>query len=174
MNPSLTSFVSWPTKKNALMLDQVPASEDPEAGPFLITASKGVLWVERAFPGGFLRVATQHTAPEPLFLQLVEAIAVRGAESNWGNVVPATYAGMGQAVEHLNYYGMSDLECLYGKGFKPLKNIGIPTSLVSWLPDKWGVLLAKDRSYVGTLYDLSDGVVAGVLHNASRGVVVLK
>jgi|TARA_R110000824_G_scaffold48399_25_gene136757 hypothetical protein len=173
MNPSLTSFVSWPTKKNALMLDQVPASEDPEAGPFLITASKGVLWVERAFPGGFLRVATQHTEPETLFRLMVEAVAARGGESEWGNVDTATHKGMSQGISHLHYYGFKDLECLCGKGFKPKDVVGIPATTVDWLPDGWGVLLPKDRSYVGTVYDLGEGTLGGVLHNASRGVVVL-
>jgi len=156
------------------MLDQVPASEDPEAGPFLITSSKNVLWVERAFPGGFLRVAVQRTAPEPLFRKIVEAIAERGVESEWGNVVPATHKGMEQAIEHLKYYGISELEFLHGKGFKPAKDMGIPTSLAPWVPDKWGVLLAKDRSYVGTVYELGGGVVGAVIHNASRGVAILR
>jgi len=173
MNSSLTSFVNWPAKKNALMLDQVPASEDPEAGPFLITASKGVLWVDRAFPGGFLRVAVQHTDPKDLFRTMIESVAARGDECEWGNVSTNDHKGMDHGIRHLHYYGFKDLECLCGKGFKPKDVVGIPAITVDWLPNDWGVLVPADRSYVGTIYDLGDGVVGGVLHNASRGVVVL-
>ena len=174
MNPSLTNFVNWPARKGALMLDQIPASEDPDAGPFLITSSKDVMWVERAFPGGFLRVAVRKATPNDLFRSLIEAVAERGVELEWGNVEPPTHSGMAKAIEHLQYYGFTDLECLYGEGFSLTDVVGIPTTQVDWLPKHWGVLVPKDRSYVGTVYDLGDGVVGAVLHNASRGVVVLR
>jgi hypothetical protein len=174
MKPSLTDTVSWPSKRNALLLDQVPASEDPEAGPFLITSSKDVMWVERAFPGGFLRVAVRNDPPEKLFQTMVEAIASRGVESEWGNVDEATHGGMNRAIAHLHHYGFEDLECLHGKGFKVTDVIGIPATCVDWLQDGWGVLIPKDRSYVGTTYDLGDNKIGVVLHNASRGVAVLR
>jgi len=174
MNPSLTTFVNWPARKGALMLDQVPASEDPDAGPFLITSSKDVMWVDRAFPGGFLRVAVRKTTPEELFRALIEAVADEGAQCEWGNVEPPTHKGMSNAIDHLQYYGFTELECLYGEGFPVVDTVGIPTTKVEWLPDGWGVVVPKDRSYVGTVYDLGDGVVGAVLHNASRGVAVLK
>ena len=174
MNPSFTAFVTWPGRKGALFLDKVPAPSDPEAGPFLITSSKTVLWVERSFPGGFLRVAVRKADPNALFKDLVEAIATRGEESEWGNVVDASHRGMSKAIDHLHYYGFKDLELLHGKGFKPTDVVAIPASYVEWMPEGWGVLLPKDRNYVGTTYDLGEGVVGVVVHNASRGVAILK
>ncbi len=174
MNPSLTNFVSWPARKGALMLDQVPAPDDPEAGPFLITSSRDVMWVDRAFPGGFLRVAVRKVTPEALFRSLVEAVAERGSELEWGNVETPTHTGMSKAIEHLQYYGFTDVECLHGEGFAITETVGLPTMKVDWLPKKWGIVLPKERSYVGTVYDLGDGVVGAVLHNASRGVAVIR
>ena len=175
MNPALTTFVKWPARKGAFMLDQVPAPEDPDAGPFLITSSKAVLLVERAFPGGFLRVAVRKTSPEDLFRTLIEAVAQKGMELEWGNVIKdPTHKGVTKAIEHLHYYGFEDLELLHGDKFKPTNVVGIPATLVKWLPKGWGVLVPKDRSYVGTVYDLGEGVVGAVLHNASRGVAILR
>jgi hypothetical protein len=174
MNPALTSFVNWPAQKGALMLDQVPASEDPEAGPFLITSSKDVMWVDRAFPGGFLRVAVRQTSPEDLFRALIESVAEKGKELDWGNVSTNDHKGMSHGISHLHYYGFKELECLCGKGFKPKDVVGIPATTVDWLPDGWGVLVPKDRTYVGTVYDLGDGVVGAVIHNASRGIAILR
>ena len=157
------------------MLDQVPASDDPDAGPFLITSSKDVMWVERAFPGGFLRVAVRKVSPEGLFRTLIEAVAQKGSELEWGNVVKdPSHKGMTKAIEHLHYYGFEDLELLHSDKFKPTNVVGIPATPVEWLPEGWGVLVPKDRSYVGTVYDHGDGVVGAVLHNASRGVAILQ
>jgi hypothetical protein len=174
MSVSLTAIVSYPSKQRPLMMDNVPASTDPDAGPFLITSSRALMWVDRAFPSGFLRVAVRETGPAPLFRAMIEAIADRGSASGWGNVAPTTIAGIKKATDHLSYYGITDIELLHGKGFAIEGAQEISTTLVPWMPDGWGALVARDRSYVGTVYDFGEGHIGGVIHNASRGVAILR
>lgn len=174
MNPNLLCVIPNPNKgKRPLLLDNVPVSSDPEAGPFLITSSRSLLWVERAFESGFLRVAVRQVGAHDLYGDLVKEIARQGEERQWGNVVEPTAAGVSAGLAHLDYYGLQSPSLLYGEDF----DIGLAPEMdrtpVPWLPPSWGVLV-PEREYVGTAYLFSDGYVGAVVHNPSRGVVVLK
>jgi hypothetical protein len=132
------------------------------------------MWVDRAFPSGFLRVAVREAGPAVLFEAMIRAIAERGNEQGWGNVGRATKAGLKKAVEHLNYYGITEVELLHSPDFKPSEGVEFSTAIVPWMPVGWGAVVAVDRSYVGTVYDLGEGHIGGVIHNASRGVAILR
>ena len=172
MNPNLLVVVPH-NAKHPLMLDNVPVSSDPDAGPFLVTSTKSFLWVERAFDSGFLRVAVRQVGADDLYRAVVEEIAVKGLDRGWANVVPPTQQGVAEGVAHIDYYGLPEPTLLYGEGF----DIGLAPDMervpVSWLPPSWGVLV-PDREYVGTVYVFGDGFVGAVVHNPSRGVVVIK
>jgi hypothetical protein len=155
------------------MIDNVPASSDPDAGPFLITSSKNLLWVERAFDSGFLRLAVREVPLGELSRSMVEEIAVQGELRGWGNVHPATPAGVKAGVEHLIYYGLPELTLLYGEEF----DIGVAPDMArspaDWLPPTWAIMV-PDRSYVGTAYTFGQHHVGALVHNPSRGVVILR
>lgn len=174
MNPNLLSIVEMPTKKVPVMLDRIPASEADGAGPFLITSSKTLMWVERAFRGGFLRVAVRQSDADDLFRNLVERIASEGVRREWGNVHPDSKEGVLAALAHLSYYGLSDPLLLYGADFDFSIAPDLPRAPADWLPPSWGVVLPSDRGFVGTAFIFREGNVGAVVHNASRGVVVLK
>ena len=173
MNSHLFSLIEYPVKNHPVMLDRVPVPENPEAGPFLISSSKSVVWVGRAFAGGFLRVAVRNTDLDTLSREMVEAIAERGDESEWGNVQPATKEGIIEGLAHLNYYGLKVSSLLYGDGFDISLVPDLPRTPAEWLPPTWAVLI-PGREYVGTAYLFGDGYVGALVHNPSRGVVVLK
>ena len=174
MNPALTTLVTYPSKQRPLMLDNIPAPTDPDAGPFLITSSRSLMWVDRAFPSGFLRVAIREVGPTSLFGSMIEAIADKGTELKWGNILRATSKGIKDAVAHLAYYDITDVEILHGDQFTVRLPPGIEGTCVPWMPHGWAAVVPVDRSYVGTVYDLGDGHVGGVIHNASRGVAILR
>ncbi len=174
MNPNLLSIVEMPTKRVPVMLDRIPASEADGAGPFLITSSKSLMWVERAFRGGFLRVAVRQSNADDLFRDLVERIASEGVRREWGNVHPDSKDGVLSALAHLSYYGLSDPILLYGEDFDISVASDLPRAPADWLPPSWGVIIPSDREFVGTAFLFREGNVGAVVHNAPRGVVILK
>jgi hypothetical protein len=155
------------------MLDGVPVPTSSDAGPFLVTSSRSVLWVEQAFGEGFLRVAVRKQKADDLYHDLILAIATEGARRKWGNVQPSTTAGVLAGLQHLHYYELPDVMLLYGSEFDISAAPDISRAPVDWLPPSWGVLV-PDRSYVGTVYLLGEGHLGAVVHNPSRGVVVLR
>ena len=174
MNPNLLSIVEMPTKKVPVMLDRIPASEAEGAGPFLITSSKSLMWVERAFRGGFLRVAVRQSSAHDLFRILVERVASEGVLREWGNVHPCSKEGVLAALAHLSYYELSDPILLYGADFDISVASDLPRAPADWLPPSWGVVIPSDRQFVGTAFLFREGNVGAVVHNAARGVVILK
>ena len=172
MNPNLLCVIPHGTQR-PLMLDNVPVSPDPNAGPFLLTSSRSLLWVERAFESGFLRVAVRQMGADDLYGDIIAEIAREGVVREWGNVVEPTTAGVESGLAHIAYYGLPQPTLLYGASF----DIGLAPEMervpVSWLPSSWGVLV-PDREYVGTVYLFGEGYVGAIVHNPSRGVVVLK
>ena len=174
MNPHLLDRVECPSKKRPLMIDNVPASTDPDAGPFLVTSSRSLLWVERAFDAGFLRVAVREDHPDSLYRNLIEEIAIQGVAREWGNVHPSSKRGVLAAMAHLSYYDLPDPVLLYGSGF----DIGVAPAVerlpVDWLPPTWGVIIPSDRSFVGTAYVFGGGHLGAVVHNPSRGVCIVR
>lgn len=172
MNPNLLATVHHPSKKRPLMLDGVPVPS-ADAGPFLVTSSKAVLWVERAFGEGFLRVAVRKQKTQDLYHDLIVEIAKEGERREWGNVHSPTTEGVLDGIKHLHYYELPDVMMLYGSEFDIGSAPDINRAPADWLPPSWGVLV-PDRTYVGTVYLLGEGYLGAVVHNPSRGVVVLR
>ena len=174
VNAHLLDRVEYPAKKRPLMIDKVPASTDPDAGPFLITSSKSLLWVERAFDAGFLRVAVREDHLDPLYRSIIEEIAMQGVAREWGNVHPPSKDGVLAAIAHISYYGIPDPVLLYGSEFDIGMAPDLPRVPVDWLPPTWGVVIPDDRSFVGTAYVFGGGHLGAVVHNPSRGVCVVR
>jgi len=169
MNPSLLIVVAMPREKSPpVMLENVPVASW-DCAPFLITSSRSLMWIES---GETLRVGVRQCTPADLFRSIVEAVAERGAEEKWGNVLSPTDATA--ALEYLQYFDLEEPELLYGRSFNPSSFEDISRVPVEWLPPSWGVLVPTDRGYVGTVYDFGLGHVAGFIHNASRSIVVLR
>jgi hypothetical protein len=173
MNSHLLSLVEYPIKNRPVMLDRVPAPENPDAGPFLVSSSKSVVWVPRAFPGGFLRVAVRNVNLDTLSREVVNAVVGAGEEHQWGNVQPATKSGVIEGMAHLHYYGLTTTCLLYGGAFDISIAPDLSRSPVGWLPPTWAVLVPS-REYVGTAYLFGEGYAGALVHNPSRGMVVLK
>jgi hypothetical protein len=170
MNPNLLSIVHYASGRRPFMLDGVPVPA--ESGPFLVTSSKSLLWVERAFGDGFLRLGVRQATTGDLFRSMVESIASEGITREWGNVLPTTSEGVLEGLSYLHYYDLQDPTLLYGSEFDISVAPEITRSPADWMPPTWAVLVPS-REYVGTAFLFGDGHVGAVVHNPSRGIVVL-
>ena len=85
---------------------------NPETSPFLVTKTKGgVLWIEEA-PAGKIRAGVCASTPSEIFMSVVDAVADRGQELEWGNVHPYSLEGIKAAADYLTFFGFTDMEVL--------------------------------------------------------------
>lgn len=148
-----------------------------DTAPYLVTSTTSLVWVEQAFPGSVVRAAIRSPAPKggDLNLAIVQAVCARGRENSWGNIQPLTGPGLLEALAHLRYYGLEQIEVLVPEDWNDEINIPdiVQVSEASWLPSRTLVLIPRDRSYLGFLGRLDrDGILA-VVHNASRAMAVI-
>jgi len=173
VNPALTAVLPMPRKsKGAPLMTEVPV--EPDLAPFLVTSTKAVTWIGRAV-GGRVRSAIRTVNPNDHYAELVEAIATKSVEDGWGSVFPFSEAGVTQGEAYLREHGLTDLSLLVSDGDALTSpSEGVEVVLTKWLPAGTAVLLPTDREYVGVTLDFGNGSIATVIHNASRGVVVLR
>lgn len=157
-----------------LMVEDIPV--DPLTAPYLITSTRSVMWIEKPHPRNVIRGAVRTAVlPQDLFREMVEAVAARSIQDQWGSVQPYSYEGYLNIVEYLKYYDITDLDVLSGPGECPRWMDGIENIRVEpWVPDNTVVVLPKDRAYVGTLWFISNKSIVAVIHNASRGIGILR
>lgn len=166
---SLVQVFSKPFQKMPLFIE-VPIQEDLD-GPFLVTSTKAQIWVMNKFPSGVLRSAILRAPREFLFRSCLEKIWQKALSEGWGSVHPPTSQGVRDAMGHLAYYGLHDVEIFFGEGFdQDLLPEGLPSLEEVWVPAGWAVVLPRDKTFVGTLFDFGQERNSIVIHNASRGV----
>jgi hypothetical protein len=152
---------------------EVPLSRELD-GPFLVSSSKGFIWIADKFPSGVVRVAPRHAPVLFLFREALYEIAKMSRENEWGSFHPPTLKGVKAAVDHLAGYEFEEVEVLYGEGFNTaLLPKELPRHEEVWVPKNWAVVLPTEKAYVGTAFDFATGQAALVVHNASRGVGII-
>jgi len=167
----LTQIVVMDGSRTPLMLE-VPVA--PDLGPYLVTSSKDLMWIGKAFPNGAVRTAVRSITKPSLYRSLLTRIVTRSRKSNWGSVQPPTVDGMRDAINYLADYGLLDIEVQYGEGFDTsVIPDDIPTHAARWVPPGWAAVLPADRDFVGTTFEFGEGKYATLIHNAARGVCVL-
>lgn len=150
-----------------------------ETAPYLVTSTAGVLWIEEPHPGDLIKAAVREVAvPGDLFVEAIRAVASRGLEFKWGNIHPFTEAGLDAAIDHVQSYGLPDIEILVGpkqkdalppKWLSP-KSVQVPFRVSSWVPENCAVVVPADREYVGFLVHLKPKTIVMAIHNASRAI----
>jgi len=164
--------------KTPLLVENIPV--DPLCAPYLVTSSTGVAWVEVPHPGDVVRAAVREVTPGAIFTELLMAIIKRSEADNWGSVQPYTKEGLQEAVQYLDFYGLNEIEIL----IPPMSKSKWPKWLLekshlhirpsSWIPKGCLVVIPHDRDYVGMIGHLDGKRVAALVHNASRGIAILK
>jgi len=165
--------------KTPLLVENIPV--DPECAPYLVTSSEGVAWIEKPHPGDVVRAAVRTVTPGQVFTELLEAIIKRSLRDKWGSVQPYTEKGLQKAIQYLDSYGLTDIEILMPPTAKTKwpkwllkKNLNLHVRPSSWIPEGHLVVIPHERDYVGMIGHLDGQRVAALVHNASRGVTVLR
>lgn len=168
----LTQIVAMDGSRRPLMLE-VPVAVDLD-GPYLVSSTKDLVWIAKAFPNGTVRTAVRVTLLPDLYRALLERITTLSQEREWGSVQPATEDGAKAVLLHLADYELLDVEVLHGVDFDTsILPLDIQTTAATWIPDGWAAVVPVDRTFVGTVFDFGEGNYAALIHNASRGVGVL-
>lgn len=55
-----------------------------------------------------------------------------------------------------------------------IEGTGLPFRTCSWVPDGTIVVVPKDRAYVGVVSKVTPKKIAGVVHNAARGIAIAR
>jgi len=176
---------------NVPLMMEFPVHE--ELAPYLVSSSKAVLWVEEAHPGDPKHVkAAVRTIKTPgnFFWELTEALIERGSAEKWGSVHPFCEKGVRDAIAHLHYYDLTDLELLVPRtrvadasrdtdkeayerpDWLTQANLQLPLKPSGWAPDNCAIAVPRDRSFVGVLLHLAPKSICAAIHNASRGVAI--
>jgi len=174
------------TNKRAPFMVEIPVSM--EAGPYLVSGTKTLLWIESVRAGsqplrarvsgearsGALRAAVRLGKPSVSFFEeVVSEVASEGRKRKWGNGFLATRTGIKKAVVYVRSYGIPDVEVLLSeKGSLDVPE-GVTTTKVSWIPEGRAVVVPKDRSYLGLIGSMGESHWTAAVHNPSRGMAVL-
>ena len=170
----LTEMIAFKGGNRTPLMIELPIHK-ALSGPFLVSSSKGFIWIGGRFPNGTVRAAVRQIPWGFLFRDAVKKVAVMSDEMGWGNFHPPGAEGFRACVEHLEEYDIPEpFEVVYGKGFDPSV---IPDEISRkediWVPEGWALVLPEDRSFLGTTVDFRDGQRALVLHNPSRGIAIM-
>jgi len=168
----LTEVVPYDMGKKTPLMVEVPVDRD--LAPYLVTSTKASLWIERPHPNNCVRAAVCAGDMGEHCQLLVQEIALKGDAEGWGNCQSLTPEGVKAALQHLDYYGFSDVEVLFSTTTKTVGvPEGVPVGEALWVPPGWAVVVPVDRGFVGTTLRFKEDRLATVVHNAARAVVVL-
>ncbi len=168
----LTEVMPYDMGSKTPLMVEVQVNRD--LAPYLVTSSKSALWIDRPHPNSCVRAAVRAGDLEEHCQLLVQEIALKGDLEGWGNCHPLSAAGVEAAIEHLGYYGLSDVEVLFSSATKTVGvPEGVPVGEALWVPPGWAVVVPVDRGFVGTTLCFKEDRLATVVHNAARAVAVL-
>lgn len=159
MNPALLHIepLAFGGKGRRPLFLEVPVPQ--ESGPYLISTTRAFAWVESPFPKtGCVRSALRQSAPTTLFAEVVNAVIQASDEHEWGCAVKT----VAEAEARLAEYDFTEYDVLDREN-------------ATWLPDSiTHVLVPSDRKYLGTAFVCEGDWAAVVVHNASRGMSVVR
>jgi hypothetical protein len=156
---------------------------NPNLKPFLVSSSKGPLWVNPLV--NKVRAAWRPASDlGEYFLAVVREVTTSGREQGWGNVHPLSKEGVQAAIDHVRYYDFEELELLANPETDwgsihpdwkleereiPLTLLGVPLQGAPWLPPNIIICIPRDREFVGFVM-LYHKHMMSVVHNGSRGI----
>jgi len=171
-----------------------------ETAPYLVSSSSSVMWVTEAHPGPVVKAAVREVRLGEFFREIVDAVVAMGRQQEWGNIHDLTLDGLRTAIEHVAFYDLEPLELLIPRthparsepdsedeeeprgvspaGLMPselrplIEQVGLPFRPSVWVPDGTVVVVPKDRTFVGVVSQVTPRKIAGVVHNAARGIGV--
>ena len=172
---TLLQVVQLPRKgiQGAPLFVEIPVHD--ETAPYLVTSNKGLLWVESSLKGGMVRSAMiRGSWKKDLFERyrdVAMAVIRRGKEESWGNLFPDTSEGETAAEEYMESLGHDAVETLDHDASPRVQ--GVLHAKNTWIPEGCGLVVPRDRTYLGMVGVWDDNTYTVVVHNPSRGMAVL-
>lgn len=146
---------------------------DPRCAPFLITATQRLMWVSKTNASGNIRSAFQPPKDTGLiYSNIIEEIVSKSEESDWGLVFPKSRDGLKEALERMAYYEIDDIEFI-APAEESSDLIPDNAQRVSWLQGCI-LIVPKNRDYLGNLLTTPRNKTMALIHNASRGICILR
>jgi len=162
-----------------------------ETAPYLVSSSSSVMWISEPHPGPVVKAAVREVSLGDFFRECVDAVAAMGRQQEWGNVHLLTLEGLRAAIEHVSFYELEPLELLIPRAYPPqkvnkpgtpdlmppdlrplLEEVGLPFRPSAWVPANTVIVVPKDRAFVGVVWQVTPKKIAGVVHNAARGIAI--
>jgi hypothetical protein len=160
------------TRQGRVQPQMMEFQVNSELAPFLVSSTRAVLWVESAGSSDNVRAAIR--ARRGLETELLAAVVEMSERCSWGNTQPLSTMGIKNCVDHLQFYGLEQVEVLVAKDtdvtgidFKKLRVVE-----ANWVPVDAAVVVPVDRGFVGTLGTVGQHKALALIHNASRGLAV--
>lgn len=165
-----------------------------ETTPYLVSSSSSVMWISDPHPGLVVKAAVREVPLGVFFREVADAVVAMGRQQEWGNVHPLTVDGLHAAIDHVASYDLEPIELLIPRShlgeddegetplgprpsvlmpleLRPLiESAGLPFRPSAWVPDGMIIVVPKDRTFVGVVSQLTGTKIAGVVHNAARGL----
>ena len=127
-------------------------------------------------PGdGKVRAAFRKEGRPSLFLDIVKEVILCGRSKKWGNVHEFSQTGVQEALAHLHYYDIKEVEILVPPKGLPFDVTSDPMPLITqamWVPEGTAVIVPQNREFLGFVADIHNGSYISVVHNPSRGIAV--
>ena len=146
-----------------------------ETGPFLVTSTRAFLWVTPRQDQ--VRAATRVLSIPSFYMEIVREICDTGMQAEWDNVHPLTREGILACIEHLRFYGITELDILVPQG-EVYTWVGVDDDVTfytaDWLEPGHVVVVPSDREYLGFVTVVPNGLGLAVVHNASRAMAVAR
>lgn len=141
---------------------------DPNLGPFLISGTRGLIWVDCILDRPSRRVRVGMCPPHEITPhKILGMIRNRAEESRWGTVC----SSLGDAVRHLQLHSYKTVKVLFNGEEPPLPE-GAVAQKVDFLHSKELVVVSAEAADVGTVgVALQDPPQIGVIiHDPSRSI----
>lgn len=155
--------------KNQTLPTLVEFAVHPSLAPYLVSTSKGYLWVDRASKTGQVRAQPVSWGDEKASKDAISMILERAQSEDWGAVFPASPEGLQEISSAMRFFHPAEVQVFRGMDTPDLLS-GIPQ--VSWVPEGILVFVPKHRGWLATAYDIH-GQSAYVIDNAAAGIAFL-
>lgn len=152
---------------------------DPLSFPVLVSSSKSLVWIKPKKKREVVRAAIRSIESYGgFFREVLDVFWNESVQSRWGSALPLSESGIDSAFLFLEEMGHTECEVLCSEDLVDVIAPWVPETFfiegVSWLDSTQVVVVPVNRDYLGWIYEFPTGQIVSVIHNAVRGMCVLR
>lgn len=178
MNTPLLQVLTFENRKPGKLPLMMEFPVNAQLVPILVSSTRSTIWLDRLHKNK-VRAAMRDVPDDGLFFrEVLDAVEEKSLKEGWGSVLPMTEEGLREAMDHLRYYDIKDMEILAHPNFDWGEHLGLvhPISLydapvreADWMPLNKLAVVPMNREYLGFVIR-DGGSLTSVTHNAARGI----